>query len=290
MIKILDGTKETVSFDIDSTILLYDNTDFEEYPVHWHTPVEIVMPLEGEYTLDCNDMRFCLKPHDIIFICPGALHHLYASHGRRIIFQVDLNMLHSFDEFDSFFALMQPAVIVTPNDTPEIHEECVKLLMEIFDEYIAQAPFKSVSIIQKFLNMIALVGRDYTKKPDRFAGVKPTKQQEYAEKFLSICDYLNQHCTEDIDLDDAAKMAGFSKYHFSRLFKEFAGMTFYKYLNSRRIAYSERLLLDPDINVTEVAIRSGFNSITAFMRMFKIIRGCTPTQFRKLNYKHIGNK
>ena len=60
-------------------------------------------------------------------------------------------------------------------------------------------------------------------------------------------------------------------------------MPFYKYLNTRRIAYSEKLLLDPQINVTEVAIRSGFNSISAFMRMFKIVRNCTPTQFRNLN-------
>lgn len=286
MIKILDGVRETVSFDSDSTLLLYNNTDYEEYPNHWHTPVEIVMPLEGEYILDCNDMRFRLRENDIIFICPGALHHLYACRGRRIIFQVNLQMLHSFDEFDSFFTIMQPAVVVTPEDTPEIHEKCVHLMLEILDEYFGTAPFKSVSIIQKFLDMIVMVGRDYTGKSDRFVGIKPTKQQEYAEKFLAICDYLNQHCTEDIALEEVADMAGFSKYHFTRLFKEFAGMPFYKYLNSRRIAYSEKLLLDPEINVTEVAIRSGFNSISAFMRMFKIIRNCTPTQFRKLNYQY----
>lgn len=286
MIKNLEGVRETVSFDTDSTLLLYNNTDYEEYPNHWHTPVEIIMPLEGDYTLDCNDMRFTLRPNDIIFICPGALHHLYACKGRRIIFQVDLQMLHSFDEFDSFFAIMHPAVVVTPEDTPDIHEKCVNLMMEILEEYSSGSPFKSVSIIQKFLNMIVLVGRDYTGKPDRFVGIKPTKQQEYAEKFLSICDYLNAHCTEDICLEEIAKMAGFSKYHFTRLFKEFAGMPFYKYLNMRRIAFSEKLLLDPEINVTQVAIRSGFNSITAFMRMFRIVRGCTPTQFRKLNYQY----
>ena len=137
--------------------------------------------------------------------------------------------------------------------------------------------------MEKFLQMLVMVARYYTASPDRFAGIKPNKQQEYTEKFLSICNYLNEHCTEDLTLEEVADMAGFSKYHFSRLFKEFAGMPFYKYLNTRRIAYSEKLLLDPEINVTEVAIRSGFNSISAFMRMFKIVRNCTPTQFRNLN-------
>ena len=100
MIKILDGVKETVSFEYDSTLLLYNNTDYEEYPNHWHPAVEIVMPLEGDYTMDCNDIPFSLRENDIIIICPGVLHHLYAHHGRRIIFQVDLSMIQSFDEYE----------------------------------------------------------------------------------------------------------------------------------------------------------------------------------------------
>ncbi len=285
MIKILDGVKETVSFEYDSTLLLYNNTDFEEYPNHWHPAVEIVMPLEGDYSMECNDIPFNLRVSDIIIICPGVLHHLYAHHGRRIIFQVDLSMIQSFGEYDSFFSILQPAIVITPEDFPGIHSETVRLMKEIYDEYFGTAPLKNVSIVQKFLEMLVMVGRSYTASPNRFVGIKPTKQQEYTEKFMSICTYLTQHCTEDLTLEEVADMAGFSKYHFSRLFKEFAGMSFYKYLNTRRIAYSEKLLLDPDINVTEVAIRSGFNSISAFMRMFKIVRGCTPTQFRNLNNK-----
>ncbi|MCR5301446.1 MAG: AraC family transcriptional regulator [Lachnospiraceae bacterium] len=283
MIKILDGVKETVSFENDSTLLLYDNTDYEEYPNHWHPAVEIVMPLEGTYSMECNDIPFSLRVNDIIIICPGVLHHLYAHEGRRIIFQVDLSMLQSFGEYESYFSILQPAIVITPEDFPRIHTELVALMRSIYDEYFGNAPLKNVAIVQKFLEMLVLVGRSYTANPDRFAGIKPTKQQEYTEKFMSICTYLSQHCTEDLTLEEVADMAGFSKYHFSRLFKEFAGMSFYKYLNTRRIAYSEKLLLDPDINVTEVAIRSGFNSISAFMRMFKIVRGCTPTQFRNLN-------
>ena len=192
-------------------------------------------------------------------------------------------MLQSFEEYESIFAIMQPAVLVTPEEFQGIHESCVKLMKGIYDEYFGNAPLRNVSIVQKFLEMLVLVGRYYTASPDRFAGIRPVKQQEYTEKFMSICNYLNQHCTEDLTLEEVADLAGFSKYHFSRLFKEFAGMPFYKYLNTRRIAYSEKLLLDPEINVTEVAIRSGFNSISAFMRMFKIVRNCTPTQFRNLN-------
>lgn len=284
MIKILDGIKETVDFENNSTLLLYDNVENEEYPVHWHTPVEIVMPLVNDYIVECNDVPYRLREGDIIMIAPGILHHIYANEGRRIIFQVDLKMLQNFEEFDSFFSFMNPAIVITPEDYPAIHEDCARLMKEIFDEYFSNAPLNNIAIVSKFIQMLVMVGRAYTSSSERFTSIKPTKQQEYTEKLMSICDYINKHCTEDLTLEEVAEIAGFSKYHFSRLFKEFAGVTFLKYLNTRRIAYAEKLLLDPTISITEVAINSGFNSISAFLRMFKIIKGCTPTQFKNLNY------
>ena len=282
MIKILNGIHETVSFDEDSPLMLYDNTDFEEYPTHWHTPVEIVMPLVNGYDIECNDISFHLRVGDIIIIAPGVLHKIYAEHGQRIIFQADMKIMNAFKEFESFFSFMQPAAVITPEDFPTIHEDAVRLMKECKDEYFSNAPLRDASICSKLLQMLVMVSRVYTTQPNKFTDIKPNKQQEYIEKFISVCDYINQHCTEDLTLDDMADRVGFSKYHFSRLFKEFTNVSFYKYLNGKRIAYAEKLLLDPEINVMEAAVRSGYNSISAFMRMFKIIKNCTPTEFRKM--------
>lgn len=282
MIKILNGIHETVSFEEDSALMLYDNVEYEEYPTHWHTPVEIVMPLENGYNIICNDILFHLRVGDIIIIAPGALHKIYAEHGRRIIFQADMKFMNAFKDFESFFSFMQPAIMITPEDYPTIHEDAVRLVTECRDEYFSNAPLRDASICSKLLQMLVMISRVYTTQPNKFTDIKPNKQQEYIEKFISICDYINQHCTEDLTLDDMADRVGFSKYHFSRLFKEFTNVSFYKYLNGKRIAYAEKLLLDPEINVMEAAVRSGYNSISAFMRMFKIIKNCTPTEFRNM--------
>ena len=102
------------------------------------------------------------------------------------------------------------------------------------------------------------------------------------EKFMYICEYISEHCTENITLDDAAQLAGFSKFHFSRLFKCFTNVSYYKYMNQKRIAFAENLLIDPELSVTEVALRSGFDSLSSFIRMFKIIKGVTPTEFKNM--------
>ncbi len=282
MIKILEGTKETVSFDKSSVFMLFDNDEYEEYPTHWHTPFEIVMPTENPYDMVCAGIPFHLRENDILIVAPGVLHKCLAADGKRYIFQADMSVLSPFKEFESIFSFMSPAVVISPEEYPAIHDDAVQLMHRINNEYFSNSAFRDAAIASCLLQLMVYVSRVYTSLPDKFTDIKPTKQQEYIEKFMSICDYINRHCTEELCLDEIAAMSGFSKFHFSRLFKEFTNTSFYKYLNARRIAHAEKLLLDPQINVTEAAVRSGFNSISAFMRMFKIVKGCTPTEFRNL--------
>ncbi len=283
MIKSLEGIRETVNFAKNSTIKLYDNKVAEDYPNHWHTPLEIVMPTLNEYKTVCNDVTTNLRVGDILFIAPGTIHRFYAPRvGNRIILQADLTDFINIRELDTFTALIQPALLITPEDAPLIHAQIVELMKDIAHEYSANAQMMNISIYSKLFQIMVLIARNYSKTSDCFSGAKTGKQQEYLMKFRSICDYINQNCTENLSLDTVADMAGFSKFHFSRLFKEFTNVSFYKYLNARRIACAERLLIDPKLNITEVAFRSGFNNISAFIRMFRIMKNCTPTEFRNM--------
>ena len=65
-------------------------------------------------------------------------------------------------------------------------------------------------------------------------------------------------------LEDLANEAGFSKYHFARLFKEMTGTTCHNFVLGRRIIYAKNLLMDFSLPITEVAMRAGFNSLATF--------------------------
>ena len=67
MIEHLDGIHETVTYKENSSLRLFVNTDCEDYPIHWHTPMEIIMPLEGTYTVFLGDKHILLQEGDIIF-------------------------------------------------------------------------------------------------------------------------------------------------------------------------------------------------------------------------------
>ena len=279
MIENLNGIRETVNYRKDTRLRLYNNVQIEDYPDHWHTPVEIIMPIENIYSVVVGGHTITLNPTDIIFICPGVIHSLKAhGKGRRIIFQAEITMFTAIREFEYILSIMSPVIKITKENPHDIHKHICNLLLQINEEYNNSNILMETIIYSKLLNIFVLVGRNYTSNSVFFNGMD-YQNKEYTEKFIFICNYINEHCTEDLNLDKIAKLAGFSKYHFTRLFKQITTTTFYKYLNLKRIEHAQKLLANPGISVTEVALNSGFSSLSAFIRMFKLINHCTPTEY-----------
>lgn len=221
MIEHLDGIHETVTYKENSSLRLFVNTDCEDYPIHWHTPMEIIMPLEGTYTVFLGDKHILLQEGDIIFICPGVLHSLAAPEsGKRIILQIEWSVVSKIRDLNSILSLISPILTLTPQTAPDIYSDIYHLICQILSEYEKDSFLSEAVIYARMLDILSLIGRYQAFASCRFdAG--PQKQKEYLDRFLSICNYIDEHCTEDLSLDHVAKTAGFSKYHFTRLFKQF---------------------------------------------------------------------
>lgn len=282
MIEHLDGIYETVTFQKNLGLRINNNTIHEDFPAHWHTPMEIIWCTANEYRIAVGDEEFFLREGDIAFIRPGVIHALFSpAHGSRVICLADLTFLPKISNLETLLALLAPVTLITARENGALHEEITRLLKEIQEEYEGAHSFYEMLIYAMVMKMLALLGKNSVRlnvHPD-IAAARPSK---YAARLLQVCGYINAHCTEDLTLDQIADLAGFSKYHFTRLFKAFTHTTFYKYLNQKRIAHAEKLLTNPDYSVTEVALHSGFSSLSAFIRMFRQIKGCTPTKFRSM--------
>ena len=284
MIETLNGIKETVNYKQIKGFLLFDNTEYEAYPDHWHTALEIIVPLKNSYEVTCRNEAHLLQEHDLFLMNSGVIHSMKEAEGERLIFQADRSMLQNIPEIEAVLSSIPSVLHITPESAPDIHGQLYDLMCGIQKEYFSGNILSGSAIYSKLLEMLVLIGRKYTGEGIK-AEVTHTKQKEYAAKFIYVCQYIQEHCTEDMSLDDAANLAGFSKYHFTRLFKDFTGYSFYKYLNKKRIEHAERLLIDPEISITEAALQSGFSSLSSFIRMFKIVKDCTPTEYRNMNWE-----
>lgn len=85
----------------------------------------------------------------------------------------------------------------------------------------------------------------------------------------------------DLKLSDIAREVGSNRTYVSNYFNSEATANFYSYVNSYRVMYACELLADVTIPVQDVALKSGFNSASAFSRVFAKHMGCSPTVFRK---------
>jgi len=96
--------------------------------------------------------------------------------------------------------------------------------------------------------------------------------------------YIHDHLDDDLSLDDVANSVNWSAYYFSRMFKKATGLNFVDYVARVRIDQAKKLLLNPHLNVSEIAYEVGFQSITHFNRVFRKLTGTSPTDYRKQNY------
>ncbi len=286
MIRILNGTHETVAYDNLKGLKIYYNKEVENYPLHWHTALEIIMPYKNEYTVVIDDENHTFQEGDIWITPPGTLHRLIApSSGERLVLLFDYSLICNIQGMDSLLHTLHPYALISREEYPKLNQKLRGYLEEIAREYENKMPFTEACIYSLIMHFFVDFGRTSFNTTERFFGITSSKQHEYIEKFMMICNYITDHCTENLSIDELAKLAGFSKFHFSRLFKQFANMSCYEYLTQKRIAHAEQLLIQPNISITEVAMLSGFGSLSTFNRIFKAAKNCTPSEYKSLNRK-----
>jgi AraC-like DNA-binding protein len=93
--------------------------------------------------------------------------------------------------------------------------------------------------------------------------------------------FLESHLDEALTLDDIARRAFLSKYHFLRVFKDAFDDTPLRYLRRRRLEAAERLLTRSELSVTAVCFRVGFESLGSFSSLFRRHAGLSPNAFRR---------
>lgn len=97
--------------------------------------------------------------------------------------------------------------------------------------------------------------------------------------------FIDDNYRTDIRLAAAAREAGMSPAHFSRIFKKVMGLSYQDYLNGLRITKAKNLLRTSARSVTEIAVSFGFADPTGFGRIFKKLTGHTPSAYRSLPQK-----
>lgn len=95
--------------------------------------------------------------------------------------------------------------------------------------------------------------------------------------------YIYKNYTQNISLNDIAESGNICRSKCCKLFKKYLNQTPIDFLNTYRLEISKSLLINSNLNITEIALNSGFNHLSYFSKLFYQKYNFTPKEYRKLN-------
>ncbi|MFZ5643811.1 MAG: helix-turn-helix domain-containing protein [Bacillota bacterium] len=100
------------------------------------------------------------------------------------------------------------------------------------------------------------------------------------EQIQITVDYIEEHISEEIKIENLAKLASLSQFYYQRLFSRLVKKPVNEYIKLRRLAKASDALLDKSKRILDIALDFGFSSHETFTRAFKDAFGKTPEEYR----------
>lgn len=280
-IRHIQNQQEVVDYYRNSSVRIWLNKENTHYPSHWHTAMEVIVPCENHYDVIIGKELHRVMPGEVLIIPSGELHELVApASGSRFIYLFDLSALSKLPSFQSLQIYLAQPIHITPSGFLPVYHTLYDKLIQIRNEYFEHREFTGLSIFSLLIDFFVQLGYHQLDSQALFPNTSDSKRSEYALKFQSLLTYIDENYMLPLTLENIAESIGFSKYHFSRLFKQYTGYTFCDYITLRRIKVAEELLAQPNLSISQVASLSGFSSISTFNRLFKQYKEYSPSEYR----------
>ncbi len=140
---------------------------------------------------------------------------------------------------------------------------------------------EGLSSIIGLLKILDILSVSETFTPLCSEDISHSYKNDEKERMSEILNYLNQNYEKRIELSDLASIAHLTPNSFCRYFKNHTRKSFAQYLSEIRINRACKLLIEGELQISDICYQVGFNTFTNFNRHFKSIMKTTPTEFMK---------
>lgn len=278
---------EALFFSHNMSINIAYNNNYTNFPNHWHGCQEIIISLSDQMEITIDTESYALKKNQFALIPPRKLHSITKmGHGPLFIIQFTNDFLPRLNDYTANRHLFYFQKIICNQDFSEYKETPIDILYNIKNYFYSSIQFKEFLMYQELLKLFIMIG-EYNSKLYHLSSPNKLRKRIHPTILHSITMYIAENCTNEISLEEVASFAGFSKYHFSRIFKEYFDTSFPEYIMKQRIYHAIELLENPDISILNAALSAGFTSHSSFNRTFKQVMNCTPSSFRKMFNKSL---
>lgn len=259
-----------------------------QMPVHWHEEVEVTYVTKGAITVIIDGKALDVKEGHAVLSGSGSRHFkLQREDSDGITINFSMELLDGTEGAGSVKADITERLEANAKSTAAWTEENRRRAVDLIRELSTLDPsyfgyeLKVRSDIFQLLLLFADPEVNPPSEEEEAAEESETGKKVY-DRLEKVFLYISENYNKDITLTSTAEFAGYVPTYFSRVFKDYTGMTFYDYLTSYRLSMAIRALLSEDKkSMAEIAEESGFGSVKTFDRVFKARMDISPLKFRK---------
>ncbi|GIP27500.1 putative HTH-type transcriptional regulator YdeC [Paenibacillus sp. J23TS9] len=255
---------------------------------HWHDEMEFIVIRKGHAVFQL-DMTY-VEAHEgqAIFVNSGQLHAGVLDGNSpcvfsAVVFSPDLLTSPDFDVIQEKYIgplldkSFQPEPLIKGERIWE--KEVLAALNRILEDNEQRLPAYELST-KAHLYLIFARMFIHPQNSDHRQHL-PSGSPDKVERLKTVLNFIHDHYSEPLRLKDLAGLISMSEGHFCRFFKQLTQKSPVEYINHYRILKACKLLENSGMKIVDIAMESGFDNLSYFITVFKQMKGCTPSRYRK---------
>lgn len=256
-------------------------------PLHYHPELELIYIKEGTGKRIIGDKFDSFSPGDIVFVGSNLPHEWKkdedsetnpnSSNSHCIVAYFDQQAFskgfYNLKESNKINLLIKKAArgIKVTGETRNIIAEKMNSLLEKKD-------FERIIGLLEILHILSVTNEvEYLV----YEGYEKTISQKIPDRLNEVFTYVTSNYSQDITLEEIAKVIHLTPPAFCRFFKQKTNRSFFSYLNEVRISNACKFLTETGYNISEIAFLCGYKTLSNFNKFFKKSTGFCPKIYRE---------
>lgn len=247
------------------------DSEKKTFDFHYHDFFKVLIFLNGNVSYSIEGKYFDLQPEDVVLVSAGEIHRPVIHSNipyERIVVYLSRNFFESYccSDYDLSYCFQEAAAVgsslIRMEDTARPHFSALnkELAISCQGQEFAGSLYQKV----KFIEYLILLNRSLLSH-----NTACVLASSYNQTVLDIMSYINEHITEDLDIDFIAEHFYLTRFYIMHLFKSETGITIGKYITEKRL-FMARKLIQNGMAITDACYQSGFRNYSAFYRAFKV--------------------
>lgn len=236
---------------------------------NWHENTEFLYCIQGKGTVSCDTSDIGMKKGDTVIINARQLHTVSS----------DSKVKYHCLIIDNGFFKDNGIDIENLSFSQRICDEKAGMLMGRIAS-LFKGEKNSLFIAETrlaVLDFIVYICKNHSRKTK----AETKKKSKSYNAVLKAVEYINENFSQKLTLEYLSAIAGFSRYHFARIFKENTGFTVIEHINAIRCDNAGFLLRETTKPISEISMECGFESPSYFSKAFADKYGILPSEYRK---------